>query len=230
MSQQPHDFFTQEHAERYDDRNNKLAPISNNLHFLISLILENLPSCARILSVGAGTGAEIISLAKVYSNWSFVAVEPSQSMLNVCRKRIEMAGFIERCEFVHGFAHELPTKQNFDAVLSVLVGHFVKLSERSKFYKNMADHLRSGGYLINAEISFDLDSDKFPQMLKSWESIQEMMGATPESLASLPKQLREVLTVLPPEKVEDLIHESGIDIPIQFFKAFMISGWYGTKK
>lgn len=143
----PPDFFTQEQAERYDERNYKLAPIINGLHFLIALTLEKLPARSRVLSVGAGTGAEIISLAKSYADWTFVAVEPSLSMLNVCRKRVEESGYLDRCEFVHGSANELPVKQNFDAVLSVLVGHFVKSADRLNFYTNLVRHLRSGGYL-----------------------------------------------------------------------------------
>ena len=202
MSNKNHqDFFTQEHAERYDDRNSKLAPISNNLHFLISLILEGLPRQSKVLSVGAGTGAEIISLAKHYPDWSFVAVEPSLSMLNVCRKRVEDAGFLDRCQFIHGYADALPVEENFDAVLAVLVGHFIPSPEKLKFYKNLVDHLRRGGYLINAEISYDLESPEFTLMQKNWESVQKMMGATPESLAALPRQLRDVLSILHFEKV-----------------------------
>ena len=55
------------------------------------------------------------------------------------------------------------------------------------------------------------------------------MGATPESLAALPAQLRDVLAVLPPAETETLLRQSGIETPVRFFQAFMISGWYGTK-
>lgn len=229
MTKPPTDFFTKEHAERYDERNKKLAPISDSLHFLIRLVLESLPPQARVLSVGAGTGAEIISLAKAFPEWSFVAVEPSLSMINVCRERMERAGISDRCEFVHGFAQDLPLREDFDAVLAVLVGHFVKLDERLSFLKNLTDRLRPGGYLVNAEISFDLDSAESPSMLKNWESVQRLMGATPESLSALPRQLREVLTVLPPTESERLIRQAGISQPVRFFQAFMISAWYGIK-
>lgn len=223
------DFFTKEHAERYDERNKKLAPISDNLHFLIRLVLEGLPPHARVLSVGAGTGVEIISLAQAFPGWTFVAVEPSLSMLGVCRERMERAGLSHRCEFVHGFAQDLPSRADFDAVLAVLVAHFVKLDERLSFLRNLTDRLRPGGYLVNAEISFDLDSVEFPLMLKNWESVQRLMGATPESLSILPRQLREVLTVLPPNELQRLILQAGISQPVRFFQAFMISAWYGVK-
>jgi len=226
---EPTDFFTKEHAERYDERNKNLSPISDNLHFLIRLILKDLPPKAKILSVGAGTGAEIIALAKHFPKWSFVAVEPSLSMLEVCKERVRAAGFMQRFEFFHGYAKDFVDGENFDAALAVLVGHFVVREERVSFYKSLVSRLKTGGYFINAEISYDLDSPEFPEMLKGWEQVQRLMGATSESLAGLPKQLREVLTVLPPDEVRSLIRDADIELPIRFFQALMISGWCGVK-
>lgn len=221
--------FSAEAAQHYDEKNRKLFPISNCLHLLMSLALRNLPANSRILCVGAGTGAEILSLAQAFPGWSFVALDPSQGMLDVCRERMKTAGFEDRCSFVQGYVQDLPEQADFDVVMSILVGHFVKSEERQAFYKGMTKRLKAGGFFFNAEISFDLDSKEFPSMLKSWEGVQEMMGANSESLAALPKLMREVLTVLPPSAVEDLIRQSGIQIPVRFFQAFMIHGWYGTK-
>lgn len=229
MAKPSTDFFSQEHAERYDERNKKLAPISENLHFLIKLLLEKLPAHAKILSVGAGTGAEILTLAKNFSTWSFVAVEPSLSMLNVCHKRIQDAGFADRCEFVHGFAEDLPAGESFDAALTILVAHFIKRDERISFFKNLVSRLRPGGYLVNAEISFDLGSTEFASMLENWESVQKLMGATPESLKILPQQLRDVLTIFSPLETERLLRACGLNLPIRFFQSFMISAWYAKK-
>jgi len=93
----------------------------------------------------------------------------------------------------------------------------------------VADRLKKGGYLINVEISFDLDSVEYPSMLKNWESIQRLMGATAESLAKLPSALKEILSVMPPAEIGRLIRLGGINNPVQFFQAFMINGWYGIK-
>jgi tRNA (cmo5U34)-methyltransferase len=229
MNKPPPDFFNAQAAQHYDERNGKLSRISDCLHFLIRLTLRDLPSHARILCVGAGTGAEILSLAEAFPNWRFVALDPSLSMLDVCRDRLKNAGLADRCELVHGYVQDLPAKADCDAVLSVLVAHFVKREDRPGFLRHMVDHLRMGGTLVTAEISFDLDSADFPSMLKGWEAVQEQMGATPESLAALPKVLREVLTVLSPAETEELLRRSGIDSPVRFFQAFMISAWHGRR-
>lgn len=223
------DFFTEEHARRYDERNSKLAPISEGLHFATRLVLEDLPARARILSVGAGTGAEMLSLAKSFPEWSFVAVEPSRSMLEVCRERVQRAGLSDRCELFHGYVQDLPAQPAFDAATAFLVAHFVKRDERRDFFRSITERLRVGGSLVNAEISFDLRSSEFPSMLRNWQAVQRWMGATPESLQALPRQLEEVLAVLSPEETESVIRSAGIASPVRFFQAFMISAWHGVR-
>jgi tRNA (cmo5U34)-methyltransferase len=230
MTKNPPDFFSGEAALTYDDRNKKLSYISDCLHFLLGLILKDLPQNSRILCVGVGTGAEILSLARIFPQWEFLALDPSQAMLDVCQERLRSAGMENRCEFVHGYVHDLPDQESFDAVLSILVAHFVERDQRLNFFQNMADRLRLGGYLINSEISFDLDSKEFPSMLGNWKEIQKLMGATEESLAKLPTILRNVLTIVPPAETENFLRMSGISCPIRFFQALMICGWYGRKE
>lgn len=222
-------FFTKEASQFYDEKNKRLAPIADNMHFLIRLVLKNLPVRSRILCVGVGTGAEILSLSKEFPEWTFVGLDPSAPMLEVCRERLQNAGVADRCELVHGYIQDLPRGEDFDAALSILVAHFVKREERLSYFQTINTHLRKGGYFINTEISFDLNSREFPSMLENWKQVQTLMGATPESLAALPTLLREALSVLPPAETETLLRQSGFDQALRFFQAFMIVGWYGVK-
>lgn len=229
MPAPPTDFFNESLAKQYDERNRRLAPISDSLHFLMRLALEDRPADSKVLCVGAGTGADILALAGAFPGWSFVAVEPSLSMLNVCRERMTKAGLLDRCEFVHGLAHDLPVEREFAVATALLVGHFVKRADRPTFYGDIVDRLRVGGCFVNAEISFDLCSPAYPSMLRNWQAIQRLMGATDESLKTVPQQLREVLTVLPPNEVGAMLADCGLATPVKFFQAFMIAGWYGVK-
>ncbi|MEQ9367184.1 MAG: class I SAM-dependent methyltransferase, partial [Leptospirales bacterium] len=172
-------FFKGPAAAAYDERNRKLAPISENLHFLIRLILGDLPASARILCVGVGTGSEIIKLAGVYPDWTFTGVDPSADMLAVCRARMADENLASRVELCHGHLADLPESEPYDAVLCLLVTQFVKDSrERQAMFQGLAERVKSQGYLINAEISDDLESPKFLQLLEKWKGMIRLSGST----------------------------------------------------
>lgn len=228
-SSSPSQLFNQEMAESYDEKNRSLSPISDNMHFLVRLVLAKLPPQSRILCVGVGTGAEILSLAEARKSWSFVGVDPSAEMLEVCRERLKQANVQDRCELVQGYVGAAPQDAGFDAVLSILVAHFIPRNERIDFYREIHDRLKPGGYVISTEICFDLDSAEFPEMLKNWERVQTLMGATPKSLQKLPETLRDILSVLSPTETKDLLKTTGFELPVEFFQAFMIRGFFAKK-
>lgn len=217
-------------AETYDEKFAKASAIQEAMHLLTRLVLNDLPPQSRILCVGVGTGAEILSLSQVHPDWTFVGVDPSPDMLKVCERRLNKAGVMNRCKLITGYVQDVPKDEPYHAVLSVLVGHFVKRDERVDFLSQMRARLREDGYLVNIEISCDLDADDFHSRVKNWGEFQRMCGATSESLAKLPDQLRDILTVLPPLEVEKIFRDVGFDMPIRFFQAFMITGWWAQKK
>lgn len=220
--------FNREMADAYDRRNSGLAPITDGLHFLLRLVLADLPVDARVLCVGVGTGAEILSLAKAYSTWSFVGVDPSAEMLAVGRHRLEQAGVLERCALLHGYVEDV-AEGEFDAVVSLLVAHFIQRADRPAFYAAIHDRLKRGGRFASAEICADLTAPLFPAMLEDWKRIQVLMGATPETLANLGDLMRDALGVVPPAETEALWRAAGFANPVPFFQAFLLRGWHAVR-
>ncbi|MBY8974944.1 class I SAM-dependent methyltransferase [Rhodobacteraceae bacterium NNCM2] len=225
----PTQFFNREMAERYDERNSRLAPISDNLHFLMRLVLDDLPPRARILCIGVGTGADILALAEARPEWTFVGVDPSPEMLEVCRNKLRRADILARCDLVEGYVGQAPTGAGFDAAISLLVAHFVPRADRPGFYQGIHERLKPGGRLVSAEICGDLDSAEFPEMVADWARVQTLMGASLDWLQKLPETLRETLCVLSPTETERLMREAGFRLPIQFFQSFMIRGFHARK-
>lgn len=216
-------------AYLYDSKNEPLSAIADAMHFLIRMVLQRAPENARVLCVGVGTGSEVLSLALAFPKWRFVCVDPAKGMLEVCAKRLAQAGLLERCELIHGYIEDIAPAEDFEVVLGILVAHFVKREERRGFYQAMWQHLRPQGFLVNTEISYDLDSDTFPLMLQNWEAVQRLMGASDESIKRLPVALREHLSILSPAETELVLKQCGIEMPVRFFQAFMISGWFALK-
>lgn len=60
----------------------------------------------NVLIVGAGGGQELITLGERHEAWSFTAVDPSEHMLDLARKRVTHAGISSTISFVAGTLEE----------------------------------------------------------------------------------------------------------------------------
>ncbi|WP_220427750.1 class I SAM-dependent methyltransferase, partial [Klebsiella pneumoniae] len=68
--------------------------------------------------VGAGgTAGEIITAATLEQLWSFVAVDPSQPMLELARTNIDEAGIADQVKIVSGSVSDLNAALLFDAAV-----------------------------------------------------------------------------------------------------------------
>jgi tRNA (cmo5U34)-methyltransferase len=224
------DFFDQKAAEKYDARFRKIHAINDNLHLLISLVLKGLPADASVLCVGIGTGADILGLADAFPGWRFTGVDPSEHMLAVCRARIREHSLTFRCELVHGYLADIPEEPRFDAVLCLLVTHFVKdTGARREMFRGMASRLKPGGYLINSEISADISSPEFQDMTDKWAAMHRFTGASDQQLEGMVRALREHVAVETPSVIEGYLTGGGLALPVQFFQSLLIRAWYSRK-
>lgn len=217
-------------GEAYDQSNSFFKPVHDNLQFLNLLVLKDLPKDARILCVGVGTGADMLDLARANNGWGFVGIDPAQSMLKRCEKKLHENGLMERCEVFHGYLSDYKSDQKFDAVLCLFVMHFVKdLEDRAKMFLDFAKYLKKDGYLINAEISTDIKSSNYGQLIENWKALHGLAGASKEKLDDMPKVIEEQLAVLSPKSTEEMIMKNGFKNPTNFFQSFLVRGWYSRK-
>jgi tRNA (cmo5U34)-methyltransferase len=227
---QPHiHSFGEEHARSYDQNNSYLTPINANLHYLIEILLTDLKSESKILCVGAGTGTEIIALARAFPKFTFVAVDPSGAMLNVCRERIENLGMSDRCQFVTGVVDDVPEIEKFDAVLCLLVLHHTSEYERQGIVSGIAKRLKENGYFISSELSADLAASTAGNVMKNWKFLSRRAGISEEKIQILPETMNRNLGIMSPFDYENLLRKNGFDLPVQFFQSFMIRAWYAQK-
>lgn len=222
--------FNKEHASNYDQRYAKLAPQRDALHLLIRILFSDLPSRSRILCVGAGTGAEMIALAKAFPNFEFTAVEPSEPMLDVCRERAAQEGITARCTFHHGYIHTLESSTPFDAATSLLVSQFlVDRSERVAFFEDIARRLRPGACLVNADLSADLDSPDSEGLKDFWAKMLVFSDSPPDQARNYLKGWKEHVGVLPPDQVAAIITDGGFEKPVLFSQSLFIHAWYAKR-
>lgn len=217
-------------ASGYDRQWAKLAPIRDGLHFLLESVFAELPVDARVLCVGAGTGSELVHLAKKFPRWSFTVVEPSGAMLDVCRYRVENEGFKTRCYFHKGYVDSLPSQDIHDAATCFLVSQFIVESEvRSEFFRSIANKLQPGAILASSDLASEVGSDHYKSLVGAWMNMMAAADIPPEGLKKMRSAWKKDVAILPPSEIVSIIEYGGFEAPVQFFQAGLIHAWFSKR-
>lgn len=218
------DHFGEEQAKGYDDRWRHTAPVRDAIHVLTRAAFLTLPANARILCVGAGTGAEILALSATFPGWHFVAVEPSGPMLARCREKAEAAGIAHRCEFFEGFVESLPPAAPFDGATSILVSQFlIDPQERTQFFREIKKRLLPGGPLVTVDLASGLPDREKEELYQLWLRFQANSAEVSGSIATAPWQ--GLVAISQPAEVEAIIQRAGFTRVLPIYQALFIHGW-----
>ena len=220
----------QQQAASYDTQWAKTAPLRHCLHLLLDSLFAELPTDARILCVGVGTGTELAHLAAQNPGWRFTAVEPSAAMLDVCRQRAEQDGFAARCDFHEGYLESLPAAAAHDAATCFLVSQFIlEPPARSAFFAEIAEHLTPGGLLASSDLAADVDSAEYEVLLTAWMHMMAAAEVSPETMARMRQAYARDIGVLSPERTAAIIAAGGFTLPVPFFQAGLIHAWLSRR-
>ncbi|MEF9979255.1 MAG: class I SAM-dependent methyltransferase [Thermomonas sp.] len=226
MQQHELDTLFDQQAAGYDTQWARMAPIRESLHFLLEPVFADLPEDARLLCVGAGTGAEIAHLARRFPRWRFLALDPSAQMIEVCRTRAQRDGFIDRCDFHVGLLDTLADDATFDGATCFLVSQFLlDPAARTAFFADIGKRLRSGGILAWADLAWDTAAPDYPAMLALWLRTMSGAGLDGAAIERMRTAYARDVSVLPPDRVASLVADAGFDPPLRFHQAGMIHGW-----
>jgi tRNA (cmo5U34)-methyltransferase len=214
-------------AATYDQQWAKLAAFRDGVLLLIASLYRALPRNARMLCIGAGTGAEIHFLAERFPDWTFVAVEPSTGMVDAAMQRAETHGYAARCSFHTGYVETLPDSGPFDCASALLVSQFIlDEGDRTAFFAGIANRLKPGGLLASSDLASDVSSSTYEDLLEVWLRTMAASDLPPDRL----RQMREVyardVAILPPNRLQTLIAAAGFTTPVQFYQAGLIHAFY----
>jgi len=217
-------------AEHYDSQWAKIASIRKCLHLLLGAMLSKLPTDARIICVGVGTGDELVYLASSNPGWRFTAVEPSGPMLDICRKRAEQEGVASRCVFHEGYLDSLPVIEPQDAATCFLVSQFIlDEDKRSKLFNGIAERLKPNGLLASSDLASNVESPEYEVLLRAWMSMMSAADISLEAIDRMRKAYAHDVGVLPPDKVASIIESGGFKPPVPFFQAGLIHAWLSKR-
>ena len=222
--------FDEDRAAGYDERFNRISVVMDALHLQAKLWFTGLPENARVLCVGAGTGAELFPVADAFPGWTFTLVDPAGPMLAQCRRKAESAGIADRCTFHEGYLDSLPATAPFDAATSILVSHFVlERDKRIAFFREIADRLKSGAPLVSADLCSDMDSPEFATLIPAWTNLLKHSGQDDKTVESFVEALRGGVDVVPPQELASLIRSGGFSESTLFYQSLLIHGFISRR-
>ncbi len=168
-------------AERYEGEIPLLVPG----HALVrELALAELAieaaGAARVLVVGAGPGAELVSLAALLPRVHFEVLEPSPPMFDACAARVKDAGIEDRVTMYERCLGDVDLPA-CDAALSLFVSHLLPDEERRRYWSAFAEVLRVGAPAVTAEI-VSMEPRELERWLQSSATKMRNAGVPSEQL------------------------------------------------
>lgn len=218
--------FNKKMAEEYDKGIRRTFPSYDTMLRLVqSFLRANCNTQARLLLVGAGGGNELTALGPSNPDWTFTAVDPAASMLELARMKAEDAQVADRVEFVEGTVDDVKSRM-YDAATCLLVLHFIRDdADKLHLLKKIRQHLPKGAPFVLAAMYGDEHSPEFKQLLRLWKAY--WLDSTSLSQAEVDEMEKTVtsLSFLPEEKILGLLDEAGFTNIAKFLTTNMFGGW-----
>ncbi|WP_404343348.1 class I SAM-dependent methyltransferase [Pseudoalteromonas mariniglutinosa] len=213
--------FTDEQATHYDSRITRLVPGYELLHQLTNVQLQTtLADGAHILVVGAGTGKEVLALAKLNPTWQFTAQDTSSDMLNIAQAQFAEHGISERVHVHFGPLAKLT--QSADAALCLLVMQFVADNgDKKQLLKDIKALLKKSAALYLADLmrpetTFERDAQI---------ALCAQLGLAEAGQNYMRHNLENEFYPLDRMRFSELLNECGFAQPKLYFKALGFSGY-----
>ncbi|WP_168378919.1 class I SAM-dependent methyltransferase [Acinetobacter cumulans] len=220
------DFNSPQVVESYDAHIRKLIPGYELVHQQIQAVLNcYVAEDAHVLIIGCGTGYELGYLMALNPTWSFTVTELSENMLNQTRQSVEAAGQLHRVKFVLGSHTTFEQASCFDAALSILVTHFILLSEKTNFLAKAFELLKPQGIFV----SFDLmqTHSRFEQHILP--EFCKMQGLSALQATKMMQRLEDDFELISQQHYQSLLREIGFDQINCFSQIFSYAAYCAFK-
>jgi tRNA (cmo5U34)-methyltransferase len=141
------DHFSGEASRRFDANVRARIPGYEHALRLAAVVVASQVAPGDLLSVGCGTGADLVELAR-RPGWRLTGVDPAADMLALAEERFRAEG-LSGIALHRGTVDDLADAPAYDAALLCFVLHFVPDDgSKERLLASIARRLRPGGKLV----------------------------------------------------------------------------------
>lgn len=229
MSNHVDNHFNSDFARNYEAGIRMTLPTYDQLFPLTNSFLRTrVADDANILVVGAGGGAELLSLSQANPNWRFTGVDPSEPILNLAKYNVDQAAITDKVQLFHGFTNQLPAEPIYDGATCILVLHHVQDDgSKLELLTSIAQRLKPGAPLVLVSRFGDREAIEF--QLTTEAMIQRFLS-NGEKLEEINQALEVYLNMpfVSEERTKQLLNEAGFHQVTHFFRTYHFGGWFAT--
>ena len=214
-------------AAEYDDKINDTIPYYSEFY---SQTLDVVTQCGYSeldwLDLGCGTGTLEEKALRLFPSAHFVAVDPSEKMLEQARKKL--TGF--DIEYINEKSSEIRFVNRFNVVTAIQSHHYMREDERRQAVNGVYNALQNGGIFICFEnVIPDSEAVKKQELLR-WGRYQQRRGKTEaEALAHNARCGTSYFPITIQQHIQLLKSAGFTDIHV-FWYSYMQMGVYAFKR
>ncbi len=219
--------FDGDYGAGYEDLARTVIPGYDQVfQSVLAIFRRQLEPLAQILIAGCGTGRELATLGPAHSGWRFVAVDPSIEMVRVTADLVQRQQLQTRVRLHHGYVHDLPPNDRYDAATIINVLHFLQDDgEKQALVNSVSTRLRIGAPLVLFDLHGDPMSVEFRTLRDAWYEFIELRGLTADSKARFIDRLDRGIAYVPETRILDICRDAGLELRARFYGGFLYGGW-----
>ncbi|MSN96973.1 carboxy-S-adenosyl-L-methionine synthase CmoA [Campylobacter sp. FMV-PI01] len=208
--------FDKNVASVFDDMINRSVPfyeISSNL--IISFLIKELKSDAKIVDLGCSTASMLLKLFEKNSKFNLVGIDNSFHMLEIAKNKTKAFG--ANIEFI--CADILNSDFKFcDCVILNYTLQFIRPLLREKFIDKIYQNLNKGGVFVLSEKIFFEDKRVNKQVIDIYENYKENQGYSKFEISQKREALENVLIPFSEDENKNMLKKSGFKMVETIFK------------
>lgn len=179
-----------------------------------------------ILSVGCGTGADLVELAR-RPGYRVTGIDPAPDMLALAAARLASEG-IQGVDLRQGTVADLPDVPAFDAALLCFVLHFLPDDgTKDRMLEGIARRLCPGGQLVVLDLCRTRDHGRNMAVLR--QHLDWFWAGPPAEADAYVRRVREELHLLAAEAYPERARRAGFASAWPFHASLHVGGWVFDK-
>ncbi|WP_017473190.1 class I SAM-dependent methyltransferase [Amphibacillus jilinensis] len=185
-------------------------------------IIEASLAPKKVLVVGAGGGQELLILGNRYPQAFYTALDPSEIMLELARKRISHVAL--KVDWQETTLDNLSDKKEYDVVTCHLVLHFLK-EEKEAFLEEISKKVKVGGLLF---ISAIMEEEK-TKTIPFWLQHMKFYNISVADCERFATSFNKTTHPLSPSLLQKVLQRNGYETIIPYFKSYAVEGYVAKR-